>query len=315
MDLDVIVDQQLHGDPARLHPQPVPNRFFDDELPFGSDFVWHSLTLAKSCHLNAKIRSFMLEEIKATLSEIEAQEDVTVLYACESGSRAWGFPSEDSDYDVRFIYLRPRDWYLSVDLERKRDVVERPISDELDISGWDFRKALHLFYKSSPVLLEWLGSPIVYLEAYATASTLRELAKTYYSAKACMYHYLNMAKNNYRDSLSGETVKTKKYFYVLRPLLAVNWLERGLGVVPTEFEKLVEAILEDKQLVDDINDLIEQKKLGTELGRGPRVSSISGYIDSELTRLSDKKFGAYVQKPEMEVLSSLFRQTLDEVWG
>ena len=149
----------------------------------------------------------MTEKVKTVLSEIESQKDVTVLYACESGSRAWGFPSEDSDYDVRFIYLRPRDWYLSVDFERKRDVIELPISGKLDISGWDFRKALQLFYKSSPVLLEWLGSPIVYLEAYSTASKLRELAKTHYSATACMYHYLSMAKNNYRDSLRGETVK------------------------------------------------------------------------------------------------------------
>ncbi len=255
----------------------------------------------------------MVKKIKTVLSEIETQEDVTVLYACESGSRAWGFPSEDSDHDVRFIYLRPRDWYLSIDLERKRDVIERPISDELDVSGWDFRKALQLFYKSSPVLLEWLGSPIVYLEAYSTASKLRELAKTHYSATACMYHYLSMAKNNYRDSLRGETVKTKKYFYVLRPILAVNWLERGLGVVPTEFEKLVGTILQDKQLVDDITVLIEQKRLGTELDTGPRVPSISGYIDSELERLSDRKFDAYVQKPKMEVLNSLFRETLDEV--
>ena len=115
----------------------------------------------------------MTREIQDKLLELQFRENVVVLYACESGSRAWGFPSEDSDYDVRFIYLRPRDWYLSVDFERKRDVIELPISGKLDISGWDFRKALQLFYKSSPVLLEWLGSPIVYLEAYSTASTLQ----------------------------------------------------------------------------------------------------------------------------------------------
>ena len=254
----------------------------------------------------------MTREIQDKLLELQSRENVVVFYACESGSRAWGFPSEDSDYDVRFIYLRPRDWYLSVDFERKRDVIELPISGELDISGWDFRKALQLFYKSSPVLLEWLGSPIIYLEAFSTVSTLRDLAKTYYSATTCMYHYLSMAKNNYRDSLRGETVKTKKYFYVLRPILAVNWLERGLGVVPTEFEKLLNAVLDDRQLVDDITDLIEQKRLGAELDEGPRVPSISGYIDSELERLSDRKFDAYVQKPKMEVLNSLFRETLDE---
>lgn len=113
----------------------------------------------------------------------------------------------------------------------------------------------------------------------------------------------------------GETVKTKKYFSVLRPILAVNWLERGLGPVPTEFEKLMDAVLDAKQLVDDINDLIQQKRLGAELDKGPRVPSISGYIDSELERLSGRKFDTYVQKPEMEILNSLFRKMLNEVWG
>ena len=257
----------------------------------------------------------MTAEIKAKLAEIESQEDLTILYACESGSRAWGFPSADSDYDVRFLYLRPRDWYLSINLERKRDVIERPISDTLDISGWDFRKALQLFYKSSPVLLEWLGSPVVYLEPYAAATKMRELAKTFYSAKACMYHYLNMATNNYREHLKGETVRLKKYLYVLRPILAVNWLERDLGLVPTEFEELVDAVLDDERLINDIRDLTEQKRLGAELDKGPRIPSISDYIDSEIERLSGKKFGVYVQKPEMEVLNFLFRETLAEVWS
>lgn len=106
----------------------------------------------------------MYAEILARLEQIEKDEDVTIFYACESGSRAWGFPSADSDYDVRFIYVRPRDWYLSIDVEEKRDVIERPINDALDISGWDLRKALKLLRKSNPPLLEWLSSPIVYKE-------------------------------------------------------------------------------------------------------------------------------------------------------
>ena len=257
----------------------------------------------------------MTEQIHTQLLELESQEGVKILYACESGSRAWGFPSEDSDYDVRFIYLRPLDWYLSIDLEHKRDVTERPISDQLDISGWDLRKALQLFYKSNPPLLEWLGSPIVYLERGSTAEKMRELAKTFYSAKACMYHYRHMAEGNYREYLRGETVWIKKYFYVLRPILASRWLERGLGVVPTEFEKLVAEIVDDAQLRSDINDLIEQKKQGAELERGPRVPSISTFIDAEMERLSGQTFDAYAQKPDKEVLSAFFRETLNTVWS
>ncbi len=100
------------------------------------------------------------DEILTHLEVIEARESVRVLYACESGSRAWGFPSADSDYDVRFIYLHPRDWYLAIDLERKRDVIESPITDHLDVSGWDLRKALQLLRKFNPPLMEWLGLPI-----------------------------------------------------------------------------------------------------------------------------------------------------------
>jgi uncharacterized protein len=106
----------------------------------------------------------ILDEIQACLSDIEKTHQVKIIYSCESGSRAWGFPSADSDYDVRFLYLHPVDWYLSI--EDKRDVIEVPIKNKLDITGWDLRKALQLFRKSNPPLLEWLGSPIVYWERY-----------------------------------------------------------------------------------------------------------------------------------------------------
>jgi predicted nucleotidyltransferase len=106
------------------------------------------------------------EEILSRIIEIEDEEGVRIFFACESGSRAWGFPSSDSDYDVRFLYLHPTEWYLSVNLEHKRDVIERPISGDLDINGWDLRKALILLRKGNPPLMEWLGSPIIYREIF-----------------------------------------------------------------------------------------------------------------------------------------------------
>jgi predicted nucleotidyltransferase len=87
-------------------------------------------------------------------------EDVVVLLAVESGSRAWGFSSKDSDYDARFIYLRRPEAYLSI--RAPRDVIERRIVDEVDVNGWDLRKALGLLMKSNPPLLEWLQCPIIY---------------------------------------------------------------------------------------------------------------------------------------------------------
>src|SRR5215510_9193481 len=116
------------------------------------------------------------QSIYKAIEEIESEHDVRVLYACESGSRAWGFASPDSDYDVRFIYVRKRDWYLSFDVERCRDVIEYPIVDDIDCGGWDVRKALYLFTRTNGALLEWLHSPIIYLELGRLAADLRSLA-------------------------------------------------------------------------------------------------------------------------------------------
>ncbi len=256
----------------------------------------------------------MKKKIQTELEAIEAHYKVKVVYACESGSRAWGFPSRDSDYDVRFIYAHPRDWYLSINVEHKKDVIERPINDQLDVSGWDLRKALHLFYKSNPPLLEWLGSPIVYWEKYGVARRMRDLAPTYYNPVACSYHYFHMARGNYRDYLRGDRVWVKKYFYVLRPLLAVRWLEQDLGVVPTEFSALVERVVDDPAVKQEIEALVAAKKAGQELDDGPPIPQIARFIESEFARLEGKRFEKKLKRQPVEPLNQLFRSALDEIW-
>ena len=259
----------------------------------------------------------MRETIESQLEEIERAEGVRIFYACESGSRAWGFPSADSDYDVRFLYLQRRDWYLSIDVERKPDVVERPIDGELDLNGWDLRKALQLLRRGNPPLVEWLRSPIVYREVTSVPEKLRGLAAEYYSRPAALYHYLHMARGNYREYLRGPVVWVKKYFYVLRPLLAVRWIERDLGVVPTEFGRLVEGVVDDPELRREIDALIRARRQGEELDRGPRIEPISGFIEAELARMEGRRFeDAYerVRAPVRE-LNRFFRDALEEVWG
>ena len=204
-------------------------------------------------------------QIEAELERIEREQGVCIVYACESGSRAWGFESSDSDYDVRFLYVHPTEWYLRV--VPGREVIEKPIDGLLDISGWDLRKALQLLRKSNPPLLEWLQSPIVYREHSNVVHRIRDLMPQYYQPVACHYHYLHMARGNYREFLQGDTVWLKKYFYVLRPVLACLWIERDYGVVPIQFQMLVERVLEDGQIKTAIQDLIRRKKAGEELER------------------------------------------------
>ena len=255
----------------------------------------------------------MRQQILLRLKAIEKERGIKILYACESGSRAWGFPSADSDYDVRFIYLHPVEWYLSI--RKKRDVIEYPPEDLLDVRGWDLPKALSLLRKSNASLLEWLGSPIVYQEKYSIASQMRKLASRYFSPTSSLLNYFNIAHRNYTSYLQGDMVWRKKYLYALRSVLAMQWLTQGRGLVPTEFMTLVDELVRDKELYRDIQFLLNEKRNGGELDRGPRIASISHYIATELNSFYKKKVGDNKSSFPMEQLDVLFLEALTEVWS
>lgn len=252
------------------------------------------------------------QEIQSRLQKLEQEEGVCILYACESGSRAWGFPSADSDYDVRFVYIHPPNWYLSID--DKRDVIECKICELIDISGWDIRKTLKLLRKSNPPLLEWLNSPIVYQHRPDIVEKIRLLMPDYYSPKSCLYHYLHMAECNFREYLKGEIVWVKKYFYVLRPILACKWIEAGYGVVPMEFALLIQRLVADDELKASIHELLRRKREGQELDREPRIAIISEFIEAELERLATKSFDGNNGNPDIERLDKVFRWALEKIW-
>ncbi|MBI5434829.1 MAG: nucleotidyltransferase domain-containing protein [Planctomycetes bacterium] len=253
------------------------------------------------------------EAIVAQLDALEVEHDVRILYACESGSRAWGFASADSDFDVRHVYVARPERYRSI--AKTRDVIEGPLDATRDFSGWDARKALELFRKSNPSFLEWLGSPIVYRERTSFAAGLRELAKTYYSPIACAHHYEHMARGNFREYLQGEEVWLKQYFYVLRPLLAVRWLERGLGVVPMEFARLVEVTLEPGAVRDALEVLTAAKRTGAELSTGPRVSALNDFIEAEFERRRQAPTVLASGEAPIDQLDDAFRKALGAAWG
>ena len=260
----------------------------------------------------------MREIIQQKLTEIENKHQVKILYAVESGSRAWGFPSKDSDYDVRFIYIHLPQWYLAIDpqgIGKKRDVIEEPINDLLDISGWEITKALRLFRKNNPPLLEWLRSEIVYYQQYSFVDNIRSLESEVFYPNSMLHHYLNMAKNNYREYLQGTEVRIKKYFYVLRPILACQWIEKYNTAPPISFHELLEDSLEEGDLKCAIDGLLARKLAGDEFDLEPRISVINEFIEKETPRLETyaKSLNIQVKDPTGH-LDDLFRKTLQEVW-
>lgn len=224
----------------------------------------------------------MRGRVRQVLHDVEHTYGVKVLYACESGSRGWGFASPDSDYDVRFLYVHQPDWYLRV--EPQRDVIELPIDDELDVCGWEWRKALGLLKSANPALIEWLDSPIVYQQDDATLAALRVQVPHWFSPVRARWHYYSMAKKNFRGYLQGEQVRLKKYFYVLRPLLAVRWIEAGKGMPPMRFASLLAGSDLEAPLRAEIDELLALKQRAGEAQYGAQRPLLHAFIGDELAR-------------------------------
>lgn len=221
--------------------------------------------------------------ICSRLQEIEEREQVKILYAVESGSRAWGFASPDSDYDVRFIYVRPVEHYLQ--LQESRDFIEWELNETLDINGWDVTKALRCFHKSNATLFEWANSPVIY-RAAPEWNRIRQAAQPYFSCKATLYHYYGTARKNYETYLRGETVKYKKYFYVLRPVLACKWIEQRACPPPVLFEELAQAVL-DRNMRPTVDSLLEVKQRMTEAGCGQPVPLLHAYLEENIRHFKE----------------------------
>lgn len=226
------------------------------------------------------------EQIVQQLRQIEHSKQIRILFACESGSRSWGFASPNSDYDIRFLYLRPVTEYLR--LHPARDVIETPPDDLWDLSGWDLVKALKLLAKPNAALLEWLRAPIVYRSNPSLQQDLLSLAQQCVEPASLWHSYHGMAANNYREYLQGSQVQLKKYLYVLRPLLACRWITRYGDdpcrfFPPMAFSELTEAlIVPNSPLEQEITELLARKKKGLEKEKGPRLPAIDAFLQEEL---------------------------------
>lgn len=248
-------------------------------------------------------QQIMFQEIQNKLTEIEQQFNVRILYACESGSRAWGFPSADSDYDVRFIYSLKKEQYLSI--EDRKDTIDIPVNKVLDINGWDFRKSLRLFCNSNAPLYEWLQSPIVYKQDDSFLKTLKPLMPEYFSLRKGMHHYLGMAKNAWTE-LQDNEIKIKKYFYCLRPLLAARWIVDKQEFPPMQFAILRTQMM-DECWQNAVDELLKVKAQATEKTMIQPVLVLNAFIEKQMEFCRQRVPSTHKEDIDIEPLNTLFR--------
>ena len=261
--------------------------------------------------LYPKYKQAVLDE----LGSIEQSEDVRILFAIESGSRAWGFPSPDSDYDARFIYVRRRDWYLTI--SPGRDVIEKPIDDLLDVSGWDLKKALGLLLKPNPVALEWLNSPIRYIWNDELCDPLKAFASEISHTAAAIYHYRSLAARQRELHIQGKAqINLKKLFYVLRPAMAIRSLRlRPDQFPPINFSEMMEQAEVPEQILTQILDLLALKSQTKEMGQSKRWPDLEQFIDQELSwAFEHAKDFRGAKKDKLDNANQLFRHLLNQAW-
>lgn len=246
------------------------------------------------------------ELVLLKIREIEETENVKILHVVESGSRAWGFASPDSDYDVRFIYVRNQDFYLS--LRDTKDFIDWELNEVLDINGWDLKKVLQHFHKSNATVFEWSNSPVVYDTTQEWQDIYQNVGKDYFACKSALYHYYGTANKNYHAYLMDDMVKYKKYFYVLRPILACKWIEEKKCPPPVLFEKLVDGVLED-EMKAEVSALLVKKIQMSETDKAPKIPKIHQYIEEKLAYYKALAEGMPDDRnPDWEPLEEVFRR-------
>ncbi|WP_010098650.1 nucleotidyltransferase domain-containing protein [Ornithinibacillus scapharcae] len=259
----------------------------------------------------------MIDTIQMRLMQVEKEYNVKILYSCEVGSRAWGLSSPSSDYDVRFLYVHSVENYLSIDpfgTERKRDVIELPICDNLDINGWELTKALRLLRKSNPSLLEWLHTPICYTEELSTIRQIKDLLPSVLNTGTCIRHYVNMARGNLNRAVNKRLqIDLKHSINILRPILLAKWIQTYQKFPPFNMKQLVHTLITDKKM-RKLADTIITLKINDSSNTMVDYPVLIAYCQSELNRLE-----LYTKSIDINLnsltadLDNIFRNTLNEL--
>jgi uncharacterized protein len=251
----------------------------------------------------------MKDKILQYLQQIQDEKEIEILLACETGSRAWGFPSPDSDYDVRFIYRHKKDWYLN--LNEQKDTIEKMYeNNEFDLSGWDLKKSLNLLWKSNPPLLERIQSPIIYISDTEFLNGINDLAQHSYSKIATMHHYLSMSKKMYSEVKDYPTIKLKKLFYALRTAIACKWIIDKDEIPPIVFQKMLKELEIEENVRQRIYNLIDLKATKNEDYLHIKEESINNLIENCIQNAEKVANSLPASKGKIEDMNSFFIKTL-----
>ncbi len=227
------------------------------------------------------MRDGMYDKIQKTLLEIEEDKKIRILYAAESGSRGWGFPSIDSDYHCRFIYVNKQDFYLAIN--SGKDSIEFVVDSIYDIKGWDLKKVLKELNQSNPAILEWLQSPVVYMERDDFRSCLLELFASYFDEKAALCYYRDIAVNKLEEIKKHPEERIKRYCHVLRALLAAEYIMKFHSMPPMTFDQLYENASIKEGVQEEIEKLIELKKQCSDWYKVPTNHLVVDFFEEFLT--------------------------------
>lgn len=247
-----------------------------------------------------------MEQVTNKLKEIEQQKSIKILYACETGSRAWGFPSPDSDYDVRFIYMHDREWYLS--LSQRKDTIEY-LDGVWDITGWDLRKCLLLLKKSNAPLIERFQSPIEYFSVPDFKNDFKKLIDDYYSPTGVFYHHYKLAKNFWEELKDVSEVKLKSYFYLIRSLLSCHWIIKNRLVLPMDIEGLMTLIDEERR--NELRSLIQFKAGVGEKYLHPKDKELNKWILELWNSIEESKDGLGISRADLKMADNFFLKMLN----
>jgi len=248
------------------------------------------------------------------LHETEEINTVKIPLAIESGSRGWGFASPDSDYDCRFVYVHNKDWYLSV--FDKPDIIEYATDKVFDVNGWDLRKFIAHIVKSNAVMFEWISSNEIYKRDEAIMALLSELAENFFNPISVAYHYLSLAAKKYKEIIETDNAILKKYFYVLRPLANLTYVEQHGKQPHMDYFKTLAEIDMDESIASEITRLAKLKKVSDESLLVPKNKIITDYFASEINRYEKKlKSLTFEKNRDYNYADSVFRKIIEMAWN